>query len=168
MISRKCFLACFRRWRLMPELLYKSSTVNRVVSRCLLRSASRPMAAARHPWGSDRTKQDPRGSDHSQAKHSQGRDRVSPHPNKAARSPPCPPSPARPLVLLFLLQGSAPAHLLVRYMYMYVMFLCREASVELNSLCRNLSDSKMLVHSFQKGKFQILVHVHVFVHVFDC
>lgn len=152
----------------MPELLYKSSTVNRVVSRCLLRSASRPMAAARYPRGSDRTKQDPRGSDHSQAKHSQGRDRVSPHPNKAARSPPCPPSPARPLVLLFLLQGSAPTHLLVRFIYMYVMFLCREASVELNSLCRNVSDSKMLVHSFQKGKFQILVHVHVFVHVFDC
>lgn len=136
----------------MPELLYKSSTVNRVVSRCLLRSASRPMAAARYPRGSDRTKQDPRGSDHSQAKHSQGRDRVSPHPNKAARSPPCPPSPAQPLVLLFLLQGSAPTHLLVRYIY--VMFLCREASVELNSLCRNLSDSKMLVILFKKENFK--------------
>lgn len=154
----------------MPELLYKSSTVNRVVSRCLLRSASRPMAAARYPRGSDRTKQDPRGSDHSQAKHSQGRDRVSPHPNKAARSPPCPPSPARPLVLLFLLQGSAPAHLLVRYMF--VMFLCREASVELNSLCRNLSDSKMLVILFKKENFKswnmyMYLYMYMIVNVYN-
>lgn len=154
----------------MPELLYKSSTVNRVVSRCLLRSASRPMAAARYPRGSDRTKQDPRGSDHSQAKHSQGRDRVSPHPNKAARSPPCPPSPARPLVLLFLLQGSAPTHLLVRYIY--VMFLCREASVELNSLCRNLSDSKMLVILFKKENFKswnmyMYLYMYMIVNVYN-
>lgn len=154
----------------MPELLYKSSTVNRVVSRCLLRSASRPMAAARYPRGSDRTKQDPRGSDHSQAKHSQGRDRVSPHPNKAARSPPCPPNPARPLVLLFLLQGSAPTHLLVRYIY--VMFLCREASVELNSLCRNLSDSKMLVILFKKENFKswnmyMYLYMYMIVNVYN-
>lgn len=154
----------------MPELLYKSSTVNRVVSRCLLRSASRPMAAARYPRGSDRTKQDPRGSDHSQAKHSQGRDRVSPHPNKAARSPPCPPSPARPLVLLFLLQGSAPTHLLVRFIY--VMFLCREASVELNSLCRNLSDSKMLVILFKKENFKswnmyMYLYMYMIVNVYN-
>lgn len=120
-----CILASFRRWRLMPELLYKSSTVNRVLSRCLPRSASRPMATVRYPRGSGGTKQDPRESNHSQVRHPQGWDRVNPHPNKAARCPLYPPSPALPPVPLFLLQGSAPAHLLVRC----VMFLCREASV---------------------------------------
>lgn len=131
LISCKCILASFRRWRLMPELLYKNSTVNRVLSRCLPRSASRPMAAVRYPRGSGGTKQDPRESGHSQVRHPLGWDRVSPHPNKAARSPLYPPSPALPPVPLFLLQGSAPAHLLVRC----VMFLCREASVFSTCIC---------------------------------
>lgn len=118
-------LSClFKEMKAHAKTIVQSNVVHIVVNRCLHGSSNRPISAASSLRGSDQAKQDSYGQDRSQTKHSQGSDKFRPHFITAARCLLDPQSPAHPPVLLSLLQGSAPARLLVRCVMLYFREAC--------------------------------------------